>query len=327
MKVCLVGDFSQNLDEGLKSTAHNLFNNLSNVSEIELYKLNLKKFSYHKDLDSLKDFSPDILHYIPGPTNFSLIFLKILISKLKHRPKIVLSALHPNFNDFLIKLLRLKIFFVISQSKELQNRLTSLKINSELIPLGVNINKFYPVNDKKKEILRRKYGIDTDQFIILHVGHIFNNRNLSILKYISSENQVVVVESPYLSSSKILRSRLKEWGWKIFTGYFENIEEFYQIADCYVFPVLPGNSILCPLSVLEAMACNLPVVTTKFEGLYTFFEENEGLFFSNPTPDDFSKRILEIKRTKFTTKTRNMVSGYSWENVAKKIIEIYFREE
>jgi len=55
--------------------------------------------------------------------------------------------------------------------------------------------------------------------------------------------------------------------------YIKKIEEIYQLSDCYIFPItFEGGGISILLSVLEAMACNLPVVTTKFGGLPAIFK-------------------------------------------------------
>ena len=67
-----------------------------------------------------------------------------------------------------------------------------------------------------------------------------------------------------------------------------NIEEVYALSDCYVFPTPPMNkinSIEIPLSVLEAMACNLSVITTKFGALPKVFEEGDGLIFVDDGED------------------------------------------
>lgn len=66
------------------------------------------------------------------------------------------------------------------------------------------------------------------------------------------------------------------------------------MADCYLFPVRDDiASIDLPLSVLEAMSCNLPFITTRFGGLDEVFEEGEGLFFlDNETSLEENLRII-----------------------------------
>ena len=60
------------------------------------------------------------------------------------------------------------------------------------------------------------------------------------------------------------RKQLKESGVNILSGYLENIEEVYQMADAYLFPTKSGNYVISvPLSVMEALACGTAAVAYK----------------------------------------------------------------
>ena len=101
------------------------------------------------------------------------------------------------------------------------------------------------------------------------------------------------------------------------------MKELYNLADCYIFPVVRKDaSIELPLSVLEAMSCNLPIVSTRFGGLVDIFEEGGGLFFVD---DEKSLRdkIEMIKNRGFLVKTRNKVLPFSWEKVCATLDGIY----
>ena len=62
------------------------------------------------------------------------------------------------------------------------------------------------------------------------------------------------------------------------TEYITHLEEIYALSDCYVFPTTDRRyCVEMPLSVLEAMSCNLPMLTTRFGALPGVFEEASGL--------------------------------------------------
>ena len=67
--------------------------------------------------------------------------------------------------------------------------------------------------------------------------------------------------------------------------------------------------IFSPLSVLEAMSCNLPVITTRHEGLTSMLKEGQGLKFA-----DSNKGIVEgisdIKADGGKINTREQVLPY-----------------
>ncbi|CAD6491079.1 MAG: Glycosyl transferases group 1 [Candidatus Argoarchaeum ethanivorans] len=322
MKVCVIGDFSENLDEGLKNLAHYITDYIPISADFQLLKANVKNIISVTTFREIKKFHPDIIHYVPGPTDKSFLLLKIIKIYLKYNFKVVLSAPHPMFSDATLKLLNFKPDYVFASHKNLKERVESLDIPSHLLPNGVDVEKFMPISDFEKRKLREKYDIQKDRFTILHVGHLIANRNLEIFTKLSKENQVIIVASKYIGANRKLLNNLRDAGCIIFQGYFPNIEEFYQLSDCYLFPVKKGDSILCPLSVMEAMSCNLPVATTEFEGLKTFFEEGNGLIFAKKE-DELIDGIESIKKGNISIATREKVEQYAWQGITKEIMQVY----
>lgn len=321
MKICIVGDYSGNQDEGFKNIAFNLSKELSNPHEILMS--NVKKLHSLSFWQDLKEFKPQIIHYVGGRTIKSFIILKAL-AFYNSNVKTIMSAFHPEIASVpksAITLLNPDL--ILAQSHEIEERFNNLGCRTELLPNGVNSKKFMPISQKLKEELRKKYGIDKEKFVILHVGHIIKVRNLQIFNRIQGgENQVIIIGSSHRKVDYKLYESLKKSGCIIWRGYFKNIEEIYALSDCYVFPVLEGYSISMPLSVLEAMACNLPVITTKFEGLTTFFNEGEGLIFAESEEENLES-LDDIKKGSVSIETREKVLPYSWENICKKLVGIY----
>ena len=107
--------------------------------------------------------------------------------------------------------------------------------------------------------------------------------------------------------------------------YIDSIEEIYSLSDCYIFPTTNKiASIEFPLSVLEAMASNLPVISTKFGALPRVFSEGEGLIFTD-NENDFQNHLDYIKNYNRNVNTRSKILTYSWENVANKLEDIYIK--
>ena len=150
-------------------------------------------------------------------------------------------------------------------------------------------------------------------------------RNLDIFKTIQKDDgyQVVIVGRETEIADKQLMRELQEAGCLVWIKHFSNIEDIYNLADCYVFPTIQEKACIeSPLSVLEAMACNLPVVTTRFGALASIFGEGSGLFFAEHV--EHMPRILDaIKNGRPTVETRHMVARYSWDNLTENLVEIY----
>lgn len=327
VKICLIGDYSANLDEGLKNIAHYTARELS--KENTVMTLNIKKLLCVDFFKTIITFNPDVIHYFTGPTLPSFIFLKVLGVKWKKSKKII-SALHPKSsaslsnNSIFLKYSRfLKPDIIFVQDTASKKLFESINCKTNLLYNGVDTNKFSPVSSSEKVRLRNKYGIDIHKFVLLHVGHLSRVRNLQVFEGLQNgDQQVVIVGSTYLGEDENLYNFLIEKGCIIFKGYCENVNELYALSDCYIFPVESGNSIFMPLSVLEAMSCNLPVISTKFEGLTSAFTEGEGLFFEDNI-QLYPKIIFKLKNKKTEVNTREKVSNFSWENIAKELMTYY----
>jgi len=329
MKVCLIGSFSGELNEGYKNIAFNLSNKLS--KEQDVLNTDVKKIGSVHFWRRIKDFKPHIIHYLTAPTLSSFVALRIAKIYCNRDAKLVISSLHP----YSLKLLRTPIFkraisllkpdLILTQSYEIEAILKDINCNTEFLSNGVDTKRFVPVSRNVKDKLREKYGIDKEKFVILHVGHIRGVRGLQIFNKIQKEdknNQVIIVDSSYFKKEEDLCDSLKNSGCIVWNSYFENIEEVYALSDCYMFPVMKGNSIFMPLSVMEAMSCNLPVISTRFEGLIRAFEEGDGLMFAEKE-EDFYCKLKEIKNNTIKVNNREKVLPYSWENVTKRLEDIY----
>jgi glycosyltransferase involved in cell wall biosynthesis len=324
MKICLLGEYSGELDEGMRKVSSHFGEELKKQHQI--LTLDLRK-AFSKDFwKDVKNFNPEIIHYIHGPSVRSFISLKV-ISFYSRDAKTIISAMHPHFT--LLSERFISLFtpnLILTQSYETEAMFKKRGCKTEFLPCGVDVNRFTPTTARLKEELRKKYGINKEKFVILHVGSVKKGRNVQLLEKLQKENnQVLVVGSTSTRVEPRVYQQLRKNGCIVWIKYFKNIEEIYALSDCYLFPTSPknkANSIEIPLSILEAMACNLPVIATKFGALLRVFEEGDGLIFVEKE-EDFIATLGKIKKTNANTKTREKVLPYSWENIGKKLEEIY----
>lgn len=319
-KICIVGDFSKNQDEGLKNIAYNITRNLSRERN-ELLKADINQIFRLHFWKTLKQFKPDIIHYINGRTLQGFILLKIL--GIFTNAITIMSAFHPDI--FSVSNKSIQIFkpdLILIQDKKNETKFKQVKCQTELLPNGVDTEKFKPASDDEKKKLRAKYGIN-NKYVVLHVGHIIKDRNLQIFyKLQNKENQGLIIGSTFRESDNHMLEGLINKGCIVKKGFFKNIEEIYALSDCYIFPVLEKKSISTPLSVLEAMSCNLPVITTKFDGLVNFFHEGNGLIYAD-NDKEIIKSIEKLKKQNKMIKTRDKILPFSWNIVTDRLEEIY----
>lgn len=322
--MCLIGKIQNRLDEGVSNTLRHIFEELSRKHIVMLQD---RKELIHRNISKIKAFDPDVIHYFSNPSTLGFPFAKLIATFLRAKVS-VMSALNPQYL-FLKRVITLtKPDVIIVQSPQTELLFRSLGCKTRFVPSGVDTNKFKPATEKQKARLRTKYGIPNDQFVVMHVGHIRTARNLKLLAKLQSKDcQVIVVGSLFGGVEKAVYDKLKAKGCIVWGRYFNNIEEIYKTADCYVFPTTDERaSIGVPLTVLEAMACNLPVITTPFAGLPRIFKAGNGLYFLRNL-EELPKILEEVRslclKNHTLVKTRKKVLPYSWEKIAAHIESIY----
>ena len=332
MRICLLGEFfSGDLDEGMRISSYYINRELS--KKHQTLPLDLRKVASKSFWRNLKEFNPQIVHYIHGASLKSFTLLKI-ISLYCPDAKTIISMMRPHFSITKHLISFIKPDLTLVQSDRMECMFKALNCRTEFLPIGgVDPEKFNQNLRRIKDELRAKYGINRDKFVILHVGSIKKGRNVSLLKKLQEENdnnQVIIVGAVSVGVHQEVLHQLKKAGCMVWRKYFEHVEVIYALSDCYVFPVLPkkdirryvADSIEMPLSVLEAMSCNLPVISTRFGALPRVFNEGDGLFFADKE-DDFIAILESIKCNNIAIKTREKVLPYSWDSIVKKNEEIY----
>ncbi len=105
---------------------------------------------------------------------------------------------------------------------------------------------------------------------------------------------------------------------KVIDEFTPDISRIYKMSDVYVFPVVSNtNAIDMPLSILEAMASNLPIVTTRFGGLPYYFKEDSGFRYFNS-----AEELVELVKNMIGIETCNneKMEHFTWDKFTEEII-------
>jgi len=193
---------------------------------------------------------------------------------------------------------------LICNSEMMKNDLVKrFKINPDkavVIYPEVNLAKF-KVDDpaKVKKEWREKFGFSKDDFVIgLVTSGNFKKRNLGLLieafKEISAENSNIKLFVAGRNIDQKYRDQAPKTG-VVFAPAIVDVKNYYYLLDLFI---LPAHIEEFGLSVLEAMFCNIPVITTKYVGASEIIQGKGRDFIMQET--DQKTLVTMIK--KFTDK-------------------------
>jgi len=212
--------------------------------------------------------------------------------------------------------------------------------NVEIIPPGVNIHKFKPLNPgepPKKTNLPEKY--------IFCLSRVDSNKGYDLLlnafgKVCQKMDDVYLVtgggsSNPQPREKEVIDMMLrimKEKGIEnkvVFVGHVEEhlMVPYYQNAQFFVMP-----SIFEPfgMTTQEAMASGIPVIASKFGGINTVLtHEKDGLLIDPKNEDEFAGAMIRLlEETAFRKQLGQKASAlirqnYSWEAMAEKHLHFY----
>ena len=195
-------------------------------------------------------------------------------------------------------------------------------IKVKILPPAVDCAIFCPPTKEEKDNLRAQYNIPVNKKVVLHAGHIKASRNLECFIEIQeiTDVQVIIVGSTSTRVDNDLKDRLVKAGIIVIDKFVPDISRIYKLSDAYVFPVVINNAAIdIPLSVLEALACNLQVITTRFGGLVDYFQEGEGFRYFQTTKELISL-IGDIGET--ISNNKEKIMHFTWDRFAEEVFNI-----
>ncbi|MGB9927169.1 MAG: glycosyltransferase [Methanosarcina sp.] len=226
---------------------------------------------------------------------------------------------------------------ILSVSEDLKLHIINLGIKPEkviVVPNGVDIEKFKPV---KKEKARNFLNLPQDKKIVLFVGALRKIKGVDYLieaakAFVDRDTELFMVgRDDGLKKSLDKRAEeLKISNFIKFTGpvNHEDIPLWISASDILVLPSLSEGR---PNVILEALACEIPVVATDVGGIPELLIQGEtGYLVPAKNPVELSKRIGKLLededlREKMGKLGRKSIikRGLTWEAHGKKTADIY----
>ena len=270
----------------------------------------------------------DVIHFHELDLSFPLFSSLIRKPRIIHLHGIDISF----FRRYHLSRILLKQLanLYISISKQMKKDLTTLGIPESQIsyvPNGVDINTFLPSGPKEENLL-------------LFVGRITFGKGLHILlkslSYLKKSVRLIIIGPPdwdlkyYQNILKMIEEINQKGIHQInYLGTLDqaDIIKWYQKASMFILPSFAEGF---PVTALEALSCETPVIATPVGGIPDAVKNyGNGILVPVDNAPKFAEAIQylldnEKVRTKFGREGRKrVIANFSLETMARNITKIY----
>ncbi|MFT5249444.1 MAG: glycosyltransferase involved in cell wall biosynthesis [bacterium] len=282
-----------------------------------------------KAAKQIKNLNIDVIHshgYKPSVYGF-------LISKLISISIIATCHLWFEIENKPLKmkvLVKLELYFyqwfsqIIAVSEQIKSILVENGLDAGTIKVvanGVNIEEVAN-KDKIRLEVRKQLNISSDKFVILNSGRLTKQKAQWMLveaaKKLKDNNEnfitIIVGEGELFSDLTVM---INDYGLKEHVkllGFCSNMKQLLIMADCFALPSIDEGM---PMSLLEAAAYELPIISTDVGDITKLIIHNEtGHIISVNTPENLANSIITFSQD------QNLSHNFA-KNAKKRMYEIY----
>ncbi len=220
---------------------------------------------------------------------------------------------------------------VLSKITQLEmKKLTDKKV--ELIPFGVDLNKFKPQDKQESDLIR----IGTIRTLSEKYGLEYLIRAFAILapKY-KNIHLDIVGDGPQRDFLKELTIDLNVESKVTFHGYVNQNSEFEKYIDLLgnfdIFTILSViDSETFGVAAVEASACQIPVVASNVGGLPEVIDDQETGIIVPPRDAEKTAEALErlindkeLRLKMGANGRRKVENNYDWKNNVQQMVDLY----
>ncbi len=201
-----------------------------------------------------------------------------------------------------------------------------IKSPKKVVKMGANVKQFCPPDSKEKA--KQAIGIDPGKLVVGFAGRIGREKDIMTLyrafgRIHRKHNSVLLIVGQDMSGiTKAIDSSKAT----VF-GSTNNIVPYLQAMDIYVLPSLTETS---SLSTIEAMSCQLAVISTPVGSVTEYIRDGfNGLIFPKKDSYELSKKIdlllgdTMMRKRLGENARRTIIDKFSWDKTIQELKSVF----
>ena len=216
---------------------------------------------------------------------------------------------------------------IFAMSQEDIDRLTEefnvTKTKVHIIPNGVNVSTFTPSSKEEREKTKERLGFCKKK-VVLFTGWIHPPNFKAVEEILKISDKIKNKDRLFLVAGRV-GDGFKNQENVLFTGYVEDIQNYFKAADIAINPMMSGSG--TNLKMLEYLASGIPTITTKIGARGLDVEDGKDVIISEI--EDFPMWIDKLLDddelyVKLRENGRKLAEEkYDWKKIVEKQIKIY----
>lgn len=264
----------------------------------------------------------------------SSLVAALIAKRYKKRVILTQHVPHVHYNSKIINAIEKLAFYtvgvatlrvsdvVVVLTESVHKWIRQYKSEVYCLPNGVDFHLFHKPTQQEKQAIRERYNIPSDKFVVLFVGRFVPKKGFDVLYKAKDPAYLLIfvgggIIPEYIKSDDEVRviGPLPQ----------EELALFYKASDAFI---LPSYGEGFPLSIQEAMATGLPVITSWQNNLDRTLD-SPLISYIDVTEENIKSAIKDIQDNSALQKEMSEYSSkiatehYSWEKNSTKLASIY----
>lgn len=218
------------------------------------------------------------------------------------------------------------------------------KLNTEIIPMGVNLSSFN-TSRKTPEKLKREYGLE-NQKVLFFVGRLAEKKGVTYLLQAFAElydkhpdlHLIIAGDGQFRPKLEAEAEQLGINDKTLFTGYIagQKKSDYFHLSDILVLPstiTKNGDAEGLPVVLMEGLAAGKLCVATHVSGADDILSNQENGFLVNdqdvPSLVDAVTKIMSMsfeEKLAISQNAQKLAQTLDWHQIVQRHYEFLFQE-